>query len=118
LLKAGKQLIHRMTSPLAGHERLLGNAGLHEGAGGTKETIEEMHALEASLTGLANLVPHGSTVVTHEDMNVWEVDCNQVRAVDKNEVRAGKGTIIRKRSESLIAPICRRCARFRTTKRS
>ena len=60
-----------------------------------------MLALEASLTGLANVgmtlpkdgagvVPHGSTVVSHEDVNV-DVDSDDVRAVDKNEVRDGYG---------------------------
>ena len=70
--------------------------------GKTRETIKEMHALETSLTGLANVgmtvphdgavvVPHGSTVVGHEDVNV-DVDRDEVRAVEKNEVLAGHGT--------------------------
>ena len=71
--------------------------------GRTKETIKEMHALEASLTGLAKVgmtvpkdgavvVPHGSTVVSHEDVNVdVDSDDEEVRAVDKNEVRDGYG---------------------------
>ena len=69
--------------------------------GRTKETIKEMLALEASLTGPANVgmtvpkngalvVPHGSTVVSHEDVNV-DVDSDEMRAVDKNEVRDGYG---------------------------
>jgi hypothetical protein len=69
--------------------------------GQTKETIKEMHALETSLTMLANVgmtvpkngavvVPHGSTVVSYEDVNV-DVNSNEVRTVDKNEVRAGCG---------------------------
>lgn len=60
-----------------------------------------MLALEASLTGLANVrmtlpkdgagvVPHSSTVVSHEDVNV-DVDSDEVRAVDKNEVRDDYG---------------------------
>jgi hypothetical protein len=60
-----------------------------------------MHALEATLTGLSNegmtvprngavVVPHGSTVVSHEDVNV-DVDSDEVRAVEKNEVRFGYG---------------------------
>jgi hypothetical protein len=58
--------------------------------------------LETSLTGLANVgmtvphdgavvVPHGSTVVSYEDVNV-DVDRDEVRAVEKNEVLAGHGT--------------------------
>jgi hypothetical protein len=69
--------------------------------GRTKQTIKEMHALEASLMGLVNVgmtvpkdgavvVPHGSTVVSHEDVNV-DVDSDEVRAVDKDDVRAGHG---------------------------
>ena len=38
----------------------------------------------------AVVVPHGSTVVSHEDVNV-DVDSDEVRSVDKNEVRAGHG---------------------------
>jgi hypothetical protein len=38
----------------------------------------------------AVVVPHGSTVVSHEDVNV-DVDSDEVRSVDKNEGRAGHG---------------------------
>ena len=69
--------------------------------GKTRETIKELHALATSLTGLANVgmtvpqdgavvVPHGSTVVSHEDVNV-DVDKDEVLAVHKNEVLAGHG---------------------------
>jgi hypothetical protein len=69
--------------------------------GKAKETIKEMHALETSLTGLASagmtvpkngavVVPHGSTVVSHEDVTV-DVDSEEVRTVKQNEVRAGRG---------------------------
>ncbi len=69
--------------------------------GKTRETIKELHALATSLAGLANVgmtvpqdgavvVPHGSTVVRHEDVNV-DVDSDEVRSVDENEVRAGHG---------------------------
>lgn len=72
--------------------------------GRTKETIKDMLALEASLTGLANvgmtvpkdgavMVPHGSALVSHEDVNV---DSDEVRAVDKNEVRDSYGNDNRK----------------------
>ena len=87
--------------PSATHKRVLGNGGLHKALGKTRETIKELHALATSLTGLANVgmtvpedgavvVPQGSTVVSHEDVNV-DVDGDEVRSVDKNEVRAGYG---------------------------
>ena len=54
-----------------------------------------------SLAGLASMrmtvpkdgavvVPHGSTVVSYEDVNV-DVGRNEVRSVDKDEIRAGYG---------------------------
>jgi hypothetical protein len=36
----------------------------------------------------AVVVPHGSRVVSHEDVNV-DIDSNEVRSVDKDEVRDG-----------------------------
>ena len=67
----------------------------------TRETVKELHTLAESLTGLANVgmtvpkegavvVPHGSTVVSYEDVNV-DISSDEVRSVDKNEVRAGCG---------------------------
>jgi len=38
----------------------------------------------------AVVVPHGSTVVSHEDVNV-DVNSDEVRSVDRSEVRAGHG---------------------------
>jgi hypothetical protein len=38
----------------------------------------------------AVVVPRGSTVVSHEDVNV-DIDRDEVRAVEKNEVLAGHG---------------------------
>jgi len=101
MLSAVKQSVHRMTSHLQVISSYLEMKDYNKALSRTKESIKEMHALEASLTGLANLgmtvpengavvVPHGSTVVSHEDVNV-DVDCNEVRAVDKNEIRAGYG---------------------------
>jgi len=80
--------------------------------------MKELHPLATSPTGLAHVgmtvpkdgavvVPHGSTVVSHEDVNV-DVGSNEVRSVDKNEVRAGYGEdnpktrIILRRSKDLI----------------
>ena len=101
MLRAVKQSVHRMTSHLQVISSYLEMKDYDKALGRTKESIKEMHALEASLTGLANLgmtvpengavvVPHGSTVVSHEDVNV-DVSSNEVRTVDKNEVRAGCG---------------------------
>ena len=102
MLRAVKQSVHRMTSHLQVISSYLEMKDYTRALGKTKETMKEMHALETSLTGLANVgmtvphdgavvVPHGSTVVSHEDVNV-DVDRDEVRAVEKNEVRAGHGS--------------------------
>ena len=101
MLSAVKQSVHRLTSHLQLISSYLEVQDYTNALGRAKETIKEMHALEASLTGLANVgmtvpkdgavvVPHGSTVVSHEDVNV-DVDSDEVRTVDKDEVRDGYG---------------------------
>jgi hypothetical protein len=101
MLKAVKESVHRMTSHLQLISGYLEMEDYTRALVKTKETMNELHALATSLTGLANVgmtvpkdgavvVPHGSTVVSHEDVNV-DVDSNEVRSVDKNEVRAGCG---------------------------
>jgi hypothetical protein len=101
MLKAVKESVHRMTSHLQLISGYLEMEDYGKALGKTRETIKELHALATSLTGLANVgmtvpkdgavvVPHGSTVVSHEDVNV-DVDSDEVRSVDKNEVRAGCG---------------------------
>jgi hypothetical protein len=101
MLKALKESVHRMTSHLQLISGYLELKDYGKALGKTKETIKELHAIATSLTGLANVgmtvpedgaivVPHGSTVVSHEDVNV-DVDSDEVRSVDKNEVRAGYG---------------------------
>jgi hypothetical protein len=101
MLKALKESVHRMTSHLQLISGYLELKDYGKALGRTKETIKELHAIATSLTGLANVgmtvpedeaivVPHGSTVVRHEDVNV-DVDSDEVRSVDKNEVRAGCG---------------------------
>jgi hypothetical protein len=101
MLNEVKKSVHRMTSNLQLISSYLEMSDYTKALGRTKETIKEMHALEATLAGLASdgmtvpkdgavVVPHGSTVVSHEDVNV-DVDCDEVRTVDKNEVRAGYG---------------------------
>ena len=101
MLKAVKESVHRMTSHLQLISGYLEMEDYIKALGKTRETIKEVHALETRLTGLANVgmtvpedgavvVPHGSTVVSHEDVNV-DVGSNEVRSVDKNEVRAGYG---------------------------
>jgi hypothetical protein len=101
MLTAVKRSVHRMTSHLqliSSHLEMMDYA---KALMRTKQTIKEMHALEVSLTGLATMgmtvpengavvVPHGSTVLSHEDVNV-DVDTDEVRTVEKNEVRAGYG---------------------------
>jgi len=66
MLRAVTQSVHRMAS----HLRVIGSylemKDYTNALGRTKESIKEMHALEASLTGLANL---GMTVP--ENGAVW-----------------------------------------------
>src|ERR1700735_4102597 len=101
MLKAVKESVHRMTSHLQLISGYLKMEDYTRALGKTKETIKELHALATSLTGLAKVgmtvpkdgavvVPHGSTVVSHEDVNV-DVDSDEVRSVDRSEVRAGYG---------------------------
>jgi hypothetical protein len=101
MLKAVKDSVHRMTSRLQLISTYLEMEDYTKALWKTRETIQELHALATSLTGLANMgmtvpqdgavvVPHGSTVVSYEDVNV-DVDKDEVRAVDKNEVLAGHG---------------------------
>ena len=101
MLNAVKDSVHRMTSHLQLISGYLELEDYTRALGKTKETIKELHALATSLTGLANVgmtvpkdgavvVPHGSTVVSHEDVNV-DVDSDEVRSVDRSEVRAGHG---------------------------
>src|ERR1700674_4331451 len=101
MLKAVKESVHKMTSHLQLISGYLEMENYTKALGKTRETIKEMHALATSLTGLANVgmtvpehgavvVPHGSTVVSYEDVNV-DVDKDEVRSVDKTEVRAGYG---------------------------
>jgi hypothetical protein len=101
MLKTVKLSVRKMTSHLQLISSYLEMTDYNKALAKTKETIREMHALESSLTGLANLgmtvpqdgavvVPHGSTVLSYEDVNV-DVDIDEVRAVDKSEVRAGCG---------------------------
>jgi hypothetical protein len=101
MLTAVKQSVHRMTSHLQLISSHLEMMDYTKALARTRQTLKEMHALEASLTGLANVgmtvpengavvVPHGSTVVSHEDVNV-DVDSDEVRVVEKNEVRVGYG---------------------------
>jgi hypothetical protein len=101
MLKAVKESVHRMTNQLQLISGYLEMEVYPKALGKTRETMKELHTLATSLTGPAHVgmtvpndgavvVPHGSTVVSHEDVNV-DVGSNEVRSVDKNEVRAGYG---------------------------
>jgi hypothetical protein len=101
MMKAVKESVHRMTSHLQLISGYLEMEDYTRALVKTRETIKELHALATSLTGLVNVgmtvpkdgavvVPHGSTVVSYEDVNV-DVDSDEVRSVDRNEVRAGCG---------------------------
>jgi hypothetical protein len=101
MLDTVKRSVHRMTTHLQLISSYLEMKDYAKALGKTKESIKELHALATSLTGLANMgmkvpkdgavvVPHGSRVVSYEDVNV-DVDSDEVRSVDKDEVRAGYG---------------------------
>ena len=101
MLKAVRRSVSKMTS----HLQLINSyLEVHDYAKAlvkTREGIKELHALATSLTGLPSIgmtvpedgavvVPHGSTVVSHEDVNV-DVDSDEVQSVEKGEIRAGFG---------------------------
>jgi hypothetical protein len=101
MVRAVKQSVHRMMN----HLQLIGSylelAEYKKAQAIMRETIKEIHALATSLDGLASMVmtvpqggavvvPHGSTVVSYEDVNV-DVDSSEVRSVGKDAVRAGHG---------------------------
>jgi hypothetical protein len=101
MLNAVKKSVHKMTSNLQLISGYLEMQDYIKALDRTKETIKEMHALQASLSGLASggmtvptdgavVVPHGSRVVSYEDVNV-DVNSDEVQVVGKNEVRAGYG---------------------------
>jgi len=101
MLKAVKESVHRMASHLQLISAYLEMEDYAKALGKTRETIKELRALATNLTGLTNMgmrvpkdgavvVPHGSTVVSYEDVNV-DVDSDEVRSVDKSEVRSGHG---------------------------
>src|SRR6202167_4571061 len=101
MLKAVKDSVHRMTSHLQLISGYLEMEDYTRALVKTKETMNELHALATSLTGLANVgmtvpkdgaavVPHGFTEVSHEGISVG-IDKDEVRTVDKNEVLAGHG---------------------------
>jgi hypothetical protein len=96
-----KQSVHRMASHL---QLISGYLEMNDDTKAlrkTKETIKELHALATSLTGLADggmtvpedgavVVPHGSRVVSYEDVNV-DINSDEVQSVEKDEVRDGYG---------------------------
>jgi hypothetical protein len=101
MLRAVKESVRRMTSHLQLISGYLEMEDYTKALATTRETVKELHTLAENLTGLASfgmtvpkdgavVVPHGSTVVSYEDVNV-EVGCDEVRSVDKNEVLPGHG---------------------------
>jgi hypothetical protein len=101
MLKAVKESVHRMANDLQLISGYLEMEDYTKALGKTRETIKELHTLAESLSGLASaamtvpkggavVVPHGTTVVSYEDVNV-DVKSDEVRSVGKNEVRAGHG---------------------------
>lgn len=101
MLKSVKESVRRMTTHLQLISGYLEMEEYAKALAKTRETVKELHTLAESLTELANVgmtvpkegavvVPHGSTVVSHEDVNI-DISSDEVRSVDKNEVRAGCG---------------------------
>lgn len=101
MLKFVKESVRRMTSHLQLISGYLEMEDYSKALGKTRETIKELHTLAENLTRLANVemtvpkggavvVPHGSTVVSYEDVNV-DIGSDEVRSVGKNDVRAGCG---------------------------
>jgi hypothetical protein len=101
LLQSVKESVRRMTSHLQIISGYLEIEDYTRALGETRETVKVLHALAEGLTGMANLgmtvpkegavvVPHGSTVVSYEDVNV-DISSDEVRSVAKNEIRAGHG---------------------------
>ena len=90
MLDAVKQSVNRMTSHLQLISGYLEMEEYTKALAKTRETIKELHALATSLTRLANVamtvpkggavvVPHGSTVVSYEDVNV-DIDSEEARS--------------------------------------
>ncbi len=99
MLKAVQNSVHRMTSHLQLISGYLEMEDYPNALTRTKNAIKELRGLEKSLSGLPNLgmtvpkdgavvVPHGSTVVSYEDVTV-DVDSDEVRSVDKDQVLPG-----------------------------
>jgi hypothetical protein len=101
MLKSVKESVRKMTNHLQLISGYLEMEDYTKALAKTRETVQELHKLAQSLTGLANeamtvpnqgavVVPHGSTVVSYEDVNV-DISSDEVRSVEGNEVRAGRG---------------------------
>jgi hypothetical protein len=101
MLKSVKESVHRMTSHLQLVSGYLELEDYGSALKKTRETVKELRALSTSLSGLASLamtvpkegavvVPHGSTVVSYEDVNIV-VGMGEVKSVAKNNVLPGHG---------------------------
>jgi hypothetical protein len=101
LLKSVKASVHRMANHLQLISGYLEMEDYTNALAKTRETVKELHTLAENLTRMANVamtvpeegavvVPHGSTVVSYEDVNV-DIGSDEVQSVGKNEVCAGRG---------------------------
>lgn len=101
MMKSVKESVRRMTSHLQLISGYLEIEDYTRALVKTRETVKELHTLAENLTGMASVgmtvpkegavvVPHGSTVVSYEDVNV-DISSDEVQSVAKNEVRAGHG---------------------------
>lgn len=99
-----KKTVHRLTDRLQAILGYLELSQYHKALSVTKETITELRLLAKQLTGMCMtlpsvgsvvVVPHGTRVVSHEDVNV-DVAPNEVRVVLDSDVRKGHGTANKK----------------------
>jgi hypothetical protein len=101
MLKSVKESVRRMTTHLQLISGYLEMEDYTKALATTRETIKELHTMAERLTGLANVgmtvpkegavvVPHGSTVVSYDDVNV-DIASDEVQSVGKNDVRVGCG---------------------------
>jgi hypothetical protein len=100
-VQAVRQLLHRMTSHLQLINGSLELEDYTKALKKTKETLRELDALATSLMVLTDVgmtvpedgavaVPHGSRMVSYEDMNV-DINSDEVPSVGKDEVHDGYG---------------------------
>jgi hypothetical protein len=101
MMKSVKESVRRMRTHLRLISGYLEMEDYTKALAKIRETVKELHTLADRLTGMASVgmtvpkegavvVPHGSRVVSYEDVNA-DIGKDEVQSVGKNEVRAGCG---------------------------